>query len=172
MLSKLNDLIYGRIKPINEIILKNNEIKELQGDFSFRTGSSKLTESGIEDIKNQILEIEKEIINWKNYLNNHNERIFENDSYKLMIVIDGYADRVGSEKLNLKLSKERAEAVKNEFLKQIKVLTNKYNLIFDIQYYGKGEMLPPGVIDNGQQSDVRRRICRIMSVVGPKQFVE
>ena len=172
VLSQLNDLIYGRIKPINEIILKNNEIKELKGDFSFTTGSSKLTESGVKDIKNQISEIEKEIINWKNYLNNHNERIFENDSYKLMIVVDGYADKVGSDELNLKLSKERAEAVKNEFLKQIKVLTKSYNLIFDIQYYGKGEMLPPGVTDNGQQSDVRRRICRIMSVVGPKKFVE
>jgi outer membrane protein OmpA-like peptidoglycan-associated protein len=134
VLSKLNDLIYGRIKPIDEIISKNNEIKELKGDFSFSTGSSKLTDSGIKDIKSQISDIEKEIIDWKNYLNNHNEKIFENDSYKLMIVIDGFADKVGSEELNLKLSKERAESVRNEYLKQLKVLTNNYNLIFDIQY--------------------------------------
>lgn len=172
ILTEINDLIYNRIIPIGTLIVKNKEIKELQGDFSFKTGSSKLTESGINEIKNQLNQLEKEIVEWKNYINNHNEKIFETDRFKLTVVIEGYADKQGSEKQNLKLSTERAESVRNEFVSQLKTISSKYNLRFDVAYDGKGETLPPGVTDNGKEVDGKRRICRIMSVVGPSKFID
>ena len=172
ILTEINDLIYNRIIPIGSLIVKNKEIKELQGDFSFKTGSSKLTESGINEIKVQLNQLENEIIEWKNYLNNHNERIFETDRFKLTVVIEGYADKQGFAKQNLKLSTDRAESVRNEFISQLKNISIKYNLRYDVNYEGKGEVLPPGLNDNGNLVDVRRRICRIMSVVGPSKFID
>lgn len=172
ILTAINDLIYNNIIPIGTLIIKNKEIKELRGDFSFTTGSAKLTQSGISEISNQLKQLEQNILDWQNYLNNHNERIFVNDKYKLMVVIEGYADRQGSESVNLKLSEARAEAVRNEFMSQLKILSSKYKLLYDVTYEGKGEALPSGVIDNGLERDEKRRICRIISVVGPSKFVD
>lgn len=172
ILTQINDLIYNRIIPIGTLIVKNKQIKELQGDFSFKTGSSKLSESGINEIKKQLDQLENDIYEWKGYLNNHNERIFEKDRFKLTVIIEGYADKQGSDKQNLKLSSERAESVRNEFVKQINLLATKHKLLFDVNFEGKGELLPPGVIDNGKEVDSNRRICRIISVVGPSRFVD
>jgi outer membrane protein OmpA-like peptidoglycan-associated protein len=119
-----------------------------------------------------VKEISKDIETWKNYVNNNNNRIFSNDKFKLMVVIDGYADSQGSDQYNLSLSEKRAEEVRNEFVKKINILAQNYKVVFDVQYYGKGEALPPGIEDNGMQVDARRRICRIMSVVGPSKFME
>lgn len=172
ILVQLNDLTYNRVIPIGDIILKTKEIKELKSDYSFRTGSSKLEIGAIDEIKKQILNLEKDIIEWKNYLGNHNEKIFLNNNFKLMVVVDGYADKVGDSKSNLKLSEERAKSVRNEFLKQLEDLKKSYNVSIDIMHYGKGEELPPGIEDNGLENDERRRICRIMSVVGPEKFID
>lgn len=172
MLSEINDLFYNSIQPLEMIISKNKEVNELQGDFSFTVGSYKLTEKGINDISVFVNSIENDIINWKKYVNNYNNRIFSNEKFKLMIVIDGYADRQGPDEQNLILSKNRAEQVRNEFSKKINELAKSYKLVFDIKYFGKGETLPPGIEDNGKESDYRRRICRIMSVVGPASYME
>ncbi len=172
LLVEINDLFTNTIQPLHMIISKNVEVKELNGDFSFKTGSAKLTDSGIEDINNMVKEISKDIETWKNYVNNNNNRIFSNDKFKLMVVIDGYADSQGSDQYNLSLSEKRAEEVRNEFIKKINILAQNYKIVFDVQYYGKGEELPPGIEDNGMQVDARRRICRIMSVVGPSKFME
>ncbi|MDQ3191289.1 MAG: OmpA family protein [Bacteroidota bacterium] len=172
ILTEINDLIYSRIIPIGSLIVKNKEVKELQGDFSFKTGSSKLTETGVIEIKKHVNQLEQEILEWKSYLNNHNERIFEFDKHKLLVIIEGYADKQGSEKQNLKLSEDRAEAVRNEFVSNFNSLALKYNIIFRVSFEGKGIALPPGINDNGMQVDARRRICRVMSVVGPSKFIE
>jgi outer membrane protein OmpA-like peptidoglycan-associated protein len=169
---EINDLFANSIQPLEMIISKNIEVKELQGDFSFKTGSYKLTESGQKDIEIFIQSIENDIIGWKKYVNNHNQQIFSNEVFKLMVVIDGYADKQGSDESNLVLSEKRAEEVKNYFEKILNPLTKKYKVIFDLDAYGKGETLPPGIDDNGKETDVRRRICRIMSVVGPKTYME
>jgi len=169
---EINDLFNNSIKPLDIIISKNIEVKELQGDFSFKSGSFKLTESGQKDIEVLLQSIENDIIEWKKYVDNHNEQIFSNEVFKLMVVIDGYADKQGSNESNLVLSENRAEEVKNYFEKILTPLSKKYKIIFDIDSYGKGETLPPGIEDNGKETDVRRRICRIMSVVGPKPYME
>jgi outer membrane protein OmpA-like peptidoglycan-associated protein len=172
MLREINDLFANRIQPLEMIISKNVEIKELQGDFSFKSGSFKLTENGLQDIEKFIISIENDIISWKKYVNNNNQQIFSNEKFKIMVVIDGYADKQGPDNANLILSENRAEEVRNEFTKRLNVLTKKYKLIFDVKYYGKGEMLPPGITDNGMETDSRRRICRIMSVIGPSSYME
>ena len=172
MLTEINDLFANRIQPLEIIISKNVEVKELQGDFSFKSGSFKLTENGLKDIEQFILSIENDIMNWRKYVNNSNQQIFSNEKFKLMVVIDGYADKQGADEANLILSENRAEEVRNEFVKRLNVLTKKYKVIFDIKYYGKGESLPPGIIDNGMETDSRRRICRIMSVIGPSSYME
>ena len=48
LLVEINDLFTNTIQPLHMIISKNVEVKELNGDFSFKTGSAKLTDSGIE----------------------------------------------------------------------------------------------------------------------------
>jgi outer membrane protein OmpA-like peptidoglycan-associated protein len=172
MLKEINDLFANRIQPLEMIISKNVEVKELQGDFSFKSGSFKLTETGLQDIEKFIISIENDIINWRKYVNNNNQQIFSNEKFKLMVVIDGYADKQGPDQANLILSENRAEEVRNEFVKRLNILTKKYKVIFDVKYYGKGEMLPPGILDNGMETDSRRRICRIMSVIGPSSYME
>lgn len=168
---EINDLWENSIQPLNKIA-NNIKVKELQGDFSFKSGSHKLTESGQKDIEALIQSIENDIIEWKKYVNNFNHEIFSNEVFKLMVVIDGYADKRGSDESNLILSAKRAEEVKNYFEKMLDPLSKKHKVIFDLNAYGKGETLPPGIEDNGKETDHRRRICRIMSVVGPKSFME
>ena len=172
MLKEINDLFANRIQPLEMIISKNIEVKELQGDFSFKSGSFKLTENGLSDIEKFIQSIENDISTWKKYVNNYNQQIFSNDKFKLMVVIDGYADKQGPDEANLILSENRAEEVRNEFSKRLNVLTKKHKILFDVKYYGKGETLPPGISDNGMETDSRRRICRIMSVIGPSSYME
>ena len=168
---EINDLYANIIQPLNKIS-NNIKVKELQGDFSFKTGSHKLTESGQKDIELLVQSIEYDLIEWKKYVNNFNQQIFSNEVFKLMVVIDGYADKQGSNETNLILSEKRAEEVKNYFEKMLNPLSKKYKVIFDLNAFGKGEELPPGIEDNGKETDHRRRICRIMSVVGPKSFME
>ena len=169
-LVEINNLYSNIIQPYVEIY--NIKVKELQGDFSFKSGSHKLTESGQKDIEALVQSIENDIIEWKKYVNNFNHKIFSNEVFKLMVVIDGYADKQGSDESNLILSAKRAEEVKNYFEKMLDPLSKKHKVIFDLNAYGKGETLPPGIEDNGKETDHRRRICRIMSVVGPKSFME
>jgi outer membrane protein OmpA-like peptidoglycan-associated protein len=172
MLTEINDLFANRIQPLEMIISKNIEVKELQGDFSFKTGSFKLTDQGIKDIEKFIQSIENDILIWKKYVNNYNQQLFSNEKFKLMVVIDGYADKQGSDAANLVLSENRAEEVRNEFIKRLSILSKKHKVVFDVKYFGKGETLPPGITDNGMETDSRRRICRIMSVVGPSSYME
>ena len=167
---EINNLYSNIIQPFVEIY--NIKVKELQGDFSFKSGSHKLTESGQKDIEALVQSIENDIIGWEKYVNNFNQQIFSNEVFKLMVVIDGYADKQGPDESNLILSEKRAEEVKNYFEKMLIPLSKKYKVIFDLNAFGKGEELPPGIEDNGKETDHRRRICRIMSVVGPKSFME
>ena len=122
---ELNDLLYNYVYPIGELIVSNKEIKNISADISFDTGSSILTKQGKVAITQLIETITKDIAEWKVYLDQHNENIFDQEDYKTILIINGYSDLQGagnaterSEK-NLELSKKRAAAVAAEFEKQL-----------------------------------------------------
>lgn len=177
LLQKIITHMDKKVNPISIVIAENSKMTELKSDVAFETGSSKLKEKGSEEITKQVAEIEKKIIEWRQYIDNNKIKIFENDLYKLKIIINGYADTQGSSNIserkkdNLELSRNRAESVKNEFKKQLDILVEKHKLITDIEYHGKGEELPPNVIDNGLKNNPYRRVCLIISVVSPSSLL-
>ena len=77
----------------------------------------------------------------------------------IQIEIIGYSDNVGDPKYNLKLSKQRAEAVYNEFL-SIGIEENRMN------YSGKGAENP--VADNNTEEG-RQKNRRVEIVIIRKQ---
>ena len=171
---ELNDLLYNYVYPIGELIVSNKEIKNISADISFDTGSSILTKQGKVAITQLIETITKDIAEWKVYLDQHNENIFDQEDYKTILIINGYSDLQGagnaterSEK-NLELSKKRAAAVAAEFEKQLAELNAKLKLTYNVKFYGQGEHLPPKQVENGKDNNPDRRITTISMVVGPK----
>jgi len=171
---ELNDLLFHYIYPVGELILANKEIKNISADISFETGSSELTKDGRMAISTLIQTITKDIADWKLYLDQHNENVFNQDEYRTILVINGYSDLqgVGNEKArserNQDLSEKRAAAVAAEFEKQLTDLKTKLNLTYSVTFFGMGENLPPQQIDNGKLNNPSRRITTVSMVVGPK----
>ena len=171
---ELNDLLYNYVYPIGELIVSNKEIKNISADISFDTGSSVLTKQGKLAITGLIETITKDISEWKVYLNQHNENVFDQEEYKTILIINGYSDLQGSgnatdrAEKNLELSKKRAAAVAAEFEKQLAELNTKLKLTYNVKFYGQGESLPPKQVENGKVNNPDRRITTISMVVGPK----
>ena len=171
---ELNDLLYNYVYPIGELIVSNKEIKNISADISFDTGSSVLTKQGKLAITVLIETITKDISEWKVYLNQHNENVFDQEEYKTILIINGYSDLQGSgnatdrAEKNLELSKKRAAAVAAEFEKQLAELNTKLKLTYNVKFYGQGESLPPKQVENGKVNNPDRRITTISMVVGPK----
>ena len=171
---ELNDLLYNYVYPIGELIVSNKEIKNISADISFDTGSSILTKPGKVAITQLIETITKDIAEWKVYLDQHNENIFDQEEYKTILIINGYSDLQGAgnatdrAEKNLELSKKRAAAVAVEFEKQLAELNTKLKLTYNVKFYGQGENLPPKQVENGKVNNPDRRITTISMVVGPK----
>ena len=75
----------------------------------------------------------------------------------LKIEIDGYTDNIGSEKYNLKLSKKRAEAVKNILVKIYKI--NSKRIV--VKGYGKKYPLVPNTTSTNRALNRRVEIIDI-----------
>lgn len=172
--SELNDLLYKQVFPLGELINANRNITRIGADIIFKTGSFELTEHGKKEISKLIDSVKREIEDWKKYLDHHNERIFKNDEYRTIILINGYSDKQGvgnsdeRKKFNQELSEKRAAAVAQEFKNQLEHLKVKLKLDFEIKFVGHGENLPPSYVDNGKKTDPNRRVSSISMVVGPK----
>ena len=173
--AELNDLMQNYIEPLNRMIESNKEVKKIGGDISFNVGSSNLNNTGKKEISKLIKSIKSDMADWNKYLEDHNANIFKDSVYRLMIVVNGYADAQGdgseSERKakNLELSKLRAEAVADEIIEQV----NKYNfgheIMIDINIKGRGEAYPPNLSEKDIKiNSAGRRISRISMVVGPK----
>ncbi len=173
--AELNDLMQNYIEPLTKMIEANKEVKKIGGDISFNVGSSNLNNNGKKEISKLIKSIKVDMTSWNEYLENHNVNIFKDSIYRLMIVVNGYADAQGDgnenerKAKNLELSKLRAEAVAEEIIEQV----NKYNfgheIMIDIDIKGRGEAYPPNLNEKDIKiNSAERRISRISMVVGPK----
>ena len=114
-------------------------------------------------------------IMWDKYLLDHNTNIFNDSIFKLMIVINGYADEQGSSDENVRkeqnklLSEKRAQAVSDELMRQFKAQKSNTEIIVDIEINGRGEMLPPEInAAQAKKNSAERRISRVSMVLGPK----
>lgn len=171
---ELNDLLFHYIYPVGELIVSNKEIKNISADISFDTGSSLLTKEGKLAITKLIETISNDISEWKIYLDQHNENVFDQEDYRTILLINGYSDLQGSGNpkeraaMNLDLSNRRAAAVAAEFEKQLAELKAKLKLSYNVKFFGQGENLPPKQIENGKANNPDRRITTISMVVGPK----
>ena len=156
---ELNDLLFHYIYPVGELI---------------DTGSSLLTKEGKLAITKLIETISNDISEWKIYLDQHNENVFDQEDYRTILLINGYSDLQGSGNpkeraaMNLDLSNRRAAAVAAEFEKQLTELKAKLKLSYNVKFFGQGENLPPKQIENGKANNPDRRITTISMVVGPK----
>ena len=172
--TELNDLLFHYIYPVGELIVSNKEIKNISADISFDTGSSLLTKEGKLAITKLIETISNDISEWKIYLDQHNENVFDQEDYRTILLINGYSDLQGSGNpkeraaMNLDLSNRRAAAVAAEFEKQLTELKAKLKLSYNVKFFGQGENLPPKQIENGKANNPDRRITTISMVVGPK----
>ena len=173
--TELNDLMQNYIEPLTKMIESNKEVKKIGGDISFNVGSANLNNNGKKEISKLIKSIKVDIADWNQYLEDHNVNIFKDSIYRLMIVVNGYADAQGDgnesarKAKNLELSKLRAEAVADEIIEQV----NKYNfgheIMIDIDIKGRGEAYPPNLNEKDiKVNSAERRISRISMVVGPK----
>ncbi len=173
--TELNDLMQNYIEPLTKMIESNKEVKKIGGDISFNVGSANLNNNGKKEISKLIKSIKVDMADWNQYLEDHNVNIFKDSIYRLMIVVNGYADAQGDgsessrKAKNLELSKLRAEAVADEIIEQV----NKYNfgheIMIDIDIKGRGEAYPPNLSEKDIKiNSSERRISRISMVVGPK----
>lgn len=173
--TELNDLMQNYIEPLTKMIESNKEVKKIGGDISFNVGSANLNNNGKKEISKLIKSIKVDMAEWNQYLEDHNVNIFKDSIYRLMIVVNGYADAQGDgsesarKAKNLELSKLRAEAVADEIIEQV----NKYNfgheIMIDIDIKGRGEAYPPNLSEKDiKVNSAERRISRISMVVGPK----
>lgn len=173
--TELNDLMQNYIEPLTKMIESNKEVKKIGGDISFNVGSANLNNNGKKEISKLIKSIKVDMADWNQYLEDHNVNIFKDSIYRLMIVVNGYADAQGDgsesarKAKNLELSKLRAEAVADEIIEQV----NKYNfgheIMIDIDIKGRGEAYPPNLSEKDIKiNSAERRISRISMVVGPK----
>ena len=171
---ELNDLLFHYIYPVGELIIANKEIKNISADISFDTGSAVLTQEGKTSVSKLIQTIAKDIEDWKLYLDQHNENVFNQDEYRTILIVNGYSDLQGTGNVkaraerNQALSEQRAAAVAAEFEKQLSGLKTKLNLTYNVTFSGQGENLPPQQIDNGKLNNPSRRVTTISMVVGPK----
>ncbi len=167
--AELNDLMQNYIAPLTKMIESNKEVKKIGGDISFNVGSSNLNNNGKKEISKLIKSIKIDIKNWGDYLGDHNVNIFKDSVYRLMIIVNGYADAQGDEQKNLELSRLRAEAVANEILEQVKNYDFGQELLIDVDIKGRGEATPPNMVESELKANSpERRISRISMVVGPK----
>ena len=143
--AELNDLMQNYIEPLTKMIEANKEVKKIGGDISFNIGSSELNNNGKKEISKLIKSIKTDIKNWDDYLENHNVNIFKDSVYRLMIIVNGYADAQGDEQKNLQLSKLRAESVANEILEQVNEYDFGQELLIDVDIKGRGEATPPNL---------------------------
>ena len=173
--TELNDLMQNYIEPLTKMIESNKEVKKIGGDISFNVGSAILNNNGKKEISKLIKSIKVDMTDWNQYLEDHNVNIFKDSIYRLMIVVNGYADAQGDgsenarKSKNLELSKLRAKAVADEIIEQV----NKYNfgheIMIDIDIKGRGEAYPPNLSEKDiKVNSAERRISRISMVVGPK----
>ena len=173
--TELNDLMQNYIEPLTKMIESNKEVKKIGGDISFNVGSANLNNNGKKEISKLIKSIKVDMADWNQYFEDHNVNIFKDSVYRLMIVVNGYADAQGDgsesarKAKNLELSKLRAEAVADEIIEQV----NKYNfgheIMIDIDIKGRGEAYPPNLSEKDIKiNSAERRISRISMVVGPK----
>ena len=173
--TELNDLMQNYIEPLTKMIESNKEVKKIGGDISFNVGSANLNNNGKKEISKLIKSIKVDMADWNQYLEDHNVNIFKDSIYRLMIVVNGYADAQGDgsesarKAKNLELSKLRAKAVADEIIEQV----NKYNfgheIMIDIDIKGRGEAYPPNLSEKDiKVNSAERRISRISMVVGPK----
>jgi len=167
--AELNDLMQNYIEPLTKMIEANKEVKKIGGDISFNIGSSELNNNGKKEISKLIKSIKTDIKNWDDYLENHNVNIFKDSVYRLMIIVNGYADAQGDEQKNLQLSKLRAESVANEILEQVNEYDFGQELLIDVDIKGRGEATPPNLDESELKANSpERRISRVSMVVGPK----
>ncbi len=167
--AELNDLMQNYIEPLTKMIEANKEVKKIGGDISFNIGSSELNNNGKKEISKLIKSIKTDIKNWDEYLENHNVNIFKDSVYRLMIIVNGYADAQGDEQKNLQLSKLRAESVANEILEQVNEYDFGQELLIDVDIKGRGEATPPNLNEKDLKANSpERRISRVSMVVGPK----
>ncbi len=172
-MKEVNDLLCGRIGAINKFL--NKRISKIYADVSFEIGSSKISPKGLSQLEKDVVsKLIKDAEEWRNYVNDCNQKIFENDLFVLVVNIDGYADQQGTTENNQKLSAERALTVKREISRQLTetVTVGKINIVFDkIFANGHGEELPPGLTQKGE-NDPNRRVCLISSIVGPSTLLK
>jgi|TARA_B100000767_G_C19777255_1_gene543387 outer membrane protein OmpA-like peptidoglycan-associated protein len=172
---ELNNLLQNYIEPLKKMIESNKEVRKIGGDISFEPGSADLSKSGRKEISKLVNSMEDDKAMWEDYLTDHNANIFNDSVFKLMIVINGYADEQGSsnendrKQKNKLLSEKRAQAVSDELMKQFKAQKSSADLIIDVEINGRGEMLPPEInAAQAKKNSAERRISRVSMVLGPK----
>jgi len=157
------------------MIESNKEVRKIGGDISFEAGSADLNKSGRKEISKLVKSMKDDKIMWDNYLKDHNTNIFNDSVFKLMIVINGYADEQGSndenerKEQNKLLSEKRAQAVSDELMRQFKAQKSSSEIIIDVEINGRGELLPPEInAAQAKKNSAERRISRVSMVLGPK----
>jgi len=172
---ELNNLLQNYIEPLKKMIESNKEVRKIGGDISFDAGSADLNKSGRKEISKLVSSMQDDKVMWDDYLLDHNANIFNDSVYRLMIVINGYADEQGTgnenerKKKNKMLSEKRAQAVSDELMKQFKAQKTNVELIIDVEINGRGEMLPPEIdASQAKKNSPERRISRVSMVLGPK----
>ena len=173
--AELNNLLQNYIEPLKKMIESNKEVRKIGGDISFEAGSSDLNKSGRKEVSKLVKSMQDDKIMWDKYLLDHNTNIFNDSIFKLMIVINGYADEQGSNDENVRkeqnklLSEKRAQAVSDELMRQFKAQKSNTEIIVDIEINGRGEMLPPEInAAQAKKNSAERRISRVSMVLGPK----
>ena len=173
--AELNNLLQNYIEPLKKMIESNKEVRKIGGDISFEAGSSDLNKSGRREVSKLVKSMQDDKIMWDKYLLDHNTNIFNDSIFKLMIVINGYADEQGSNDENVRkeqnklLSEKRAQAVSDELMRQFKAQKSNTEIIVDIEINGRGEMLPPEInAAQAKKNSAERRISRVSMVLGPK----
>lgn len=173
--AELNDLLQNYIEPLKKMIESNKQVRKIGGDISFDPGSSILNKSGKKEISKLANTIGKDLKMWDEYLANHNANVFNDSLYRLMIIVNGYADEQGKgnetdrKEKNKLLSQKRAQSVADELMKQFEAQERKPELIIDVEINGRGEMLPPNMSSGAaKKNSPERRISRVSMVIGPK----
>ena len=140
--AELNNLLQNYIEPLKKMIESNKEVRKIGGDISFEAGSSDLNKSGRREVSKLVKSMQDDKIMWDKYLLDHNTNIFNDSIFKLMIVINGYADEQGSSDENVRkeqnklLSEKRAQAVSDELMRQFKAQKSNTEIIVDIETMG------------------------------------
>ena len=161
-----------RVDDIELALLKIYERTEIIIAELNSTSPYSMSGQEIEKLANSI---DKDLKMWEDYLMNHNANVFNDSLYRLMIIVNGYADEQGRgndndrKEKNKILSEKRAQSVADELMKQIQSKEIKPELIIDIEINGRGELLPPNITEStAKKNSPDRRISRVSMVLGPK----